>query len=258
MMKGHYGTKRSENMKIVKKMQKLSAMNTDFLRELASTLLLQYRDYSKYEREDIIKILDKKLTADDIDIVSDLYSLCVPPRKIAEKIKREDMFNVRKAVEMFFSGKDFLHEVLIDSRKCDVVFCDGGSVVAIEIKSGNDKIKRAIEQTNFYKRWANEVYLAFDRSHKNFVLQSDFVSNGVGLLEYSEGKIHQLREASHQKINSYNRLLFITYRDLAKTARNANVNFKGTKKEIAMKVSKKLSPDVIDKLFCDYLRQTYS
>lgn len=242
----------------MQKIEKLSLMNVDLLRELATNLSLSFRDYSSYSKADIVKLLCNKLTLREIETITELFFLCVPPRKIAEKIKQADMFDLRDAVENFFTGKDFLHEVTMDLRRCDVVFCDEKSVVAIEIKSKNDNVKRAMEQTAFYKLWANEVYLAFDQSHRNYVVQSDLASNGIGLLEYSEGKIHQIKKASHQEIDPRDRLLFVTYRDLVKIARNANINFKGTKKEIAMQVSKKLSPDVIDRLFCDYLRQTYS
>ena len=242
----------------MQKIEKLSVMNTDFLRDLATGLLLSFRDYSRYNREDIIKLLCNKLTISEIETVTELFFLCVPPREIASRIKQEDMFVLRKAVECFFANKNFLHEVKIDWRRCDVVFCDRKSVVAIEIKSRNDSIQKAIEQTDFYKSWANEVYLTFDRSHEKFVLKSDLANNGVGLLKYSDGKIYLLRKPVHQKINPYNRLLFMTHRHLTKIAKSIDINCNGTKKEIAKRISENLPPTIVNKLFNEYLGQTNS
>lgn len=242
----------------MKKIEKLSGMNTDFLRELATGLLLSFRDYSNYGQDDIIKLLCNKLTLSEIETITELFFLCVPPREIGEKIKQEDMFDLRNVVENFFAGKDFLHEVTIDWRRCDVVFCDKKAVVAIEIKSKNDNIRKAVEQTNFYKLWANKVYLAFDHSHKKFVLQSDLANNGVGLLEYSDDKIRQLKEPIHREINPYNLLLFMTYRYLAKIAKRIKVHPKGTKKEIARRISENLPPQNINKLFNEYLKESNS
>jgi len=228
-------------------------MNTDFLRDLASGLLLSFRDYSNYSREDIVKLLTNKLTLKEIETVMELFFLCVLPKEIAKKIKREDMFDIRKVIENFFEGKNFLHEVTIDWRRCDIVFCDEKSVVAIEIKSRSDDIQKAIEQTDFYKMWANEVYLAFDCSHKKFVLRSDLADNGVGLLEYSNGKIYQLKKPIHQEINPYNRLLLMTHKYLTKIARNIKVHPRGTKEEIAKRIFENLPPSGINKLFNEYL-----
>lgn len=242
----------------MQKIEKLSVMNTDFLRDLATGLLLSFRDYSSHSREDVVKLLANKLTLEEIETVTELFFLCIPPKEVAKKIKREDMFDIRKVVDNFFGGKNFLHEVTIDWRRCDVVFCDEKSVVAIEIKSRNDGIQKAIEQTNFYKLWANEVYLAFDHSHKKFVFQSDLINNGVGLLEYFKGKMYQLKEPNFHKIDPYSRLLFMTYKYLTKIARNIKVDFRGTKGEIAKRISENLPQANINRLFNEYLRGTNS
>jgi hypothetical protein len=175
-------------------------------------------------------------------------------KDIAEKIRPESMYDIETAVSMFFGEHDYFYEVDVNGRKCDMVFFSNDEIVAIEIKSANDKISRAKEQMPLYFQWANKVYLVYDIKHRKKVEKMQIIEKGVGLLEYKDGDIHLMKEAQLNKPNQKRQLNLMTYDALSRLARKYHVKAKGKKAEIAERVVESLSTDIIRHYFQEYLK----
>jgi len=236
------------------KIDNLSRVDTEFLSELATHISISYRDYSNWSREKLLNLLANKLNSQDVDNVVKLYLLCQTPKAVAEKVKPDDMFKIGDAVVGFFDNKQYLYEVKVGKRKCDIVFCTDIGVVAIEIKSKHDNVLRAIEQTEYYKQWANNVYLVFDERHEKRVMRSQLMNNGVGLIKYSKNDVRLIKDASYHKTEPYDLLMWMTYEHLAKIAKHHRVCVHGSKKDIIMRLVDRLPSEILRELFHDYLK----
>jgi len=232
----------------------LDRTDTAFLRSLASELngeyFGSYREYSDYGRDEILDLVVNKLTVEEVNIVLSRYLLCHSPRDIAEAIKPDETSKIKEAVKEQF-GDDCIFEVKINDRYCDVAFPD--RLIAVEVKSARDRAERAVAQTDDYKRWADEVYLAYDDSLEDAV-PDQLSSNGVGLLRYENGSVEVRKEAESSASKSEGLLMSMTYDELKTIAKGQNISASGAKKEISSRIAENLSERVVREAFADYLR----
>jgi len=236
------------------KREKLSRCDVTFLRLLASELNNSFRDYTETSKEDIIKILTRRLSMEQIDKVIRLYLLCFDAKKVATKVKQNGVYEISEAIKRYFPYREILYEVPVGNHVCDIVLISDHNIIAIEIKSSSDKVIRSIAQTSHYKKWANKVYLVYDIKQRKKVKNLKKLPPEVGLLEFNTGQIKKIREAVSNPVPTVTRLEFMTYRFLREIAREFKVTTHGTKKEISKRLNKKISKEKVFYCFKQFLR----
>lgn len=236
------------------KLNELNGFDTPLLRSLAESLNLSYRYYGDKNKDDLLKIIYRKLDPDKRKIFINMYLMCYELDDIIERIKPSGMSEIVEAVEKFFNKDEYLHEVTVGSHRCDVIFFSDMDINAIEIKSSLDKINTAFDQLNYYKKWANKVYLAYDIKHKKTICKMPFKKLGIGLLEHSKGEIIFINKSNFQYHDKINLLTYMTYNYLRKIAKKYKVNLKGGKQDISRKLSEKITDNEAKKIFKNFLR----
>lgn len=233
------------------KISKLERMETEFLKSLSTEILFSYRDYSETKREQILRILSRKMSTRDVDFALSMYLIGCSSEEIADLIKPDDMFDISLSAQKYFANMRCYHEIKMGRKKCDLVFYDDNNIITVEIKSKNDNLTKAVEQTKQYKIWSNETYLFFDSSHRNRILNSNFETNGIGLCEYKRGDVKLLKKAKRRKIDWEKTLMLMTRKELIKLARNKRMDLNGTKKLITRRLIRKVD----EKTLFDYFIQ---
>jgi len=183
-----------------------------------------------------------------------LYLMCYEAKDVARIVKPKGMSEIVNAVEKFFNTSEVLHEVTVGLRRCDLVFFSGNDINAVEVKSSLDKPSSALEQLEYYRKWANKVYLAYDVRHRQIVKRLSLKEKGFGLLEFMKGEIHDEHEVPSQEKCKDELLSLMTYNYLRKIAVAFEVDLKGGKQQIAERVSKKVTRDEAKSLFREFLR----
>lgn len=232
------------------KHESLSELDTDYLKKLCSQLNHSRRDYSTLSREEVLQRAASKLTVDEVDIVTQRFAREDPPAKVAELLTPPSAREIRTAVEDYF-GDQGLYEVKIGQRRCDIVFPD--EIIAVEIKSARDRIDRAESQLAQYKRWADNVFLAYDQCHEER-LPAPIVNDGVGLLKFSDGRIAHEKDPVETELAPRDRLSWMTYDTVATYSRQHGLCSEGTKEELVERLSDVVSDSESRAIFGDYLR----
>jgi len=231
-----------------------SNMDVSFLRELVEGINLSFRFHGDKGKDALLRILQRKLDAEKIDVAFKMYLVCYEARDVIPLIKPKGMSEIVETVKSFFKASEYLHEVTVGSRRCDLVFFSGNSINAVEVKSSLDNISHALAQLEYYKKWANQVYLAYDVKHRQRVKRLPIVKKGVGLLEFTKGEISNIHDASFQEKHKVDLLSLMTYSNLRKIAVTFKVDLKGGKRAIAKRLSRKIILDETKSLFRDFLR----
>jgi len=230
-------------------------MNTLFLRQLAENINLSFRSHADTDKETLVKLLDKKISQEKADTVLKMYLTCFDAKDVAKAIKPKGMGEIVIAVEKFFeSSSDCLYEVTVGSRRCDVVLFKDDDVIAVEVKSAQDRMKTAISQLKYYATWANKVFLAYDLRHRRMVDKLGVREKGIGLLEFNKGNIELVHDASLNEKNVEYLLSIMTYAYLRKVAKNFNVRIDGTKHDMAKRLSHKILTSEAKAIFRDFLK----
>lgn len=238
----------------LQKMDSYSNMEISFLRELAEGINLSFRFHGDKNKDALLKILRRKLDVEKMNIAYKMYLVCYDAKDVVQVVKPKGMFEIVESVEAFFKASEYLYEVTVGSRRCDLVFFSESSISAIEVKSSLDKMNRALDQVKDYKKWANRVYLAYDIKHDKKVRHLPFKENGVGLLRFSSGNVQLIDDAPTQEHDKASLLSLMTYNHLRKISRGLKVNMKGGKQTIAERVSKHLTEDEVIDFFQVFLR----
>jgi len=238
----------------LQKVDYYSSMNTAFLRELAEGINLSFRFHGDKNKDALLRILQRKLDAEKMGIVFKLYLTCFEAKDIVQVIKPKGMSEIVEKLESFFSASEYLHEVTVGLRRCDLVFFSADHINAIEVKSALDKPKRALDQLEYYKKWANKVYLAYDVQHNKTVKRLTLKENGVGLIQFSNGRIQLINEATFQEQNKVSLFSLMTYNYLRKIARNFGISLKGGKQAISKRLDNVVTESEVKAFFRDFLR----
>lgn len=235
-------------------MDSYSNMELSFLRELVEGINLSFRFHGDKNKDALLKILRRKLDAEKMDVAYKMYLVCYDAKDVVQIVKPKGMFEIVESVEAFFTASEYLYEVTVGSRRCDLVFFSERSINAIEVKSSLDNIQKALDQVKDYQKWANKVYLAYDIKHDKKVRYLPFKENGVGLLQFSNGNVQLIDDAATQEHEKATLLSLMTYNHLRKIARGFKVDMKGRKQAIAKRVSKYLTEDEAIDSFQQFLR----
>jgi len=214
-------------------------MEISFLRELVEGINLSFRFHGDKSKDALLKILHRKLDAEKIDTVFKLYLVCYEAKDIVQVIKPKGMSEIVETIKKYLKTSEYLNEVTVGSHRCDLVFFSGDDINAIEVKSSLDKMSSALEQLDYYKNWANKVYLAYDVKHKSTVKRLQLVEKGIGLLEFTKGKIRNIHDATFQQKHKVDLLSLMTYNYLRKIASRFEVDLRGGKLAIAKRLSQK-------------------
>lgn len=225
-----------------------------FLRGLAEGVNLSFRYHGDKSAQDLMKILQKKLGAEKLDTVFKMYLACYELEEIVQEVRPRGMSEIVNALESFFSDHEHLEEVTVGSRRCDVVILSGTSSIAIEVKSSLDKVSSALAQLSYYKKWANEVYLAYDVQHKNVVRKLPFVENGVGLLQFSKRRIYEIHKSPFYPQEKATLLSLMTFEYLRNIALDYRVKLEGGKQAISHRLCDLITQYEVQGLFQDFLR----
>lgn len=232
----------------------LDRTDATFLRSLASELngeyFGSYREYSDYDRDEILDLMVNKLTVEEVNVVVSRYLLCHSPSDIATEIKPDETRKIKEAVVEHL-GDECVFEAKVDDRYCDIAIPD--KRIAVEVKSARDRVERAVAQTDDYKGWADEVYLAYDDSLEDAV-PDQLASNGVGLLRYEDGSVEVRKEAECSASTSKDLLMSMTYDDLTTMAKSRNISASGGKQVISSRIAEDLSEGEVREEFAEYLR----
>lgn len=229
-------------------------MDISFLRELVKGINLSFRFQGNKSKDALLKILQRKLDAEKMDIAFKMYLVCYEAEDVAQMIKPKGMSEIVETVETLFGAPEYLHEVTVGSRRCDLVFFFENDVNAVEVKSSLDKISNAPDQLEYYKKWANKVYLAYDVKHRQRVKRLSLIEKGIGLLEFTNGEINNIYDASFQEKYKADLLSLMTYNYLRKIAVTSKVDLKGGKRAIAKRLSQKITLKETKNLFKEFLR----
>jgi len=212
-----------------------SNMDVSFLRELVEGINLSFRFHGDKGKDALLRILQRKLDAEKIDVAFKMYLVCYEARDVIPLIKPKGMSEIVETVKSFFKASEY-------------------SINAVEVKSSLDNISHALAQLEYYKKWANQVYLAYDVKHRQRVKRLPIVKKGVGLLEFTKGEISNIHDASFQEKHKVDLLSLMTYSNLRKIAVTFKVDLKGGKRAIAKRLSRKIILDETKSLFRDFLR----
>jgi hypothetical protein len=230
------------------------SMNVVFLRELAENINLSFRSHSCSDKASLVRLLDKKISADKTETVLKMYLTCCDAKDIAQAIKPKGMDEIAAKVKRLFNTPECLYEVTVGSNRCDLVFLVEEEIVAMEIKSGQDSMKNALSQLKSYAQWANRVFLAYDIKHKPIVDQSGLSEKGIGLIEFNRGTVNIKKQAVSEEKNIETVLSLVTYDRLVKLARTNNIRSTGSKQEIALELKQHLSKKQLLEFFNNYLK----
>jgi len=232
-----------------------SRMHASFLRELAENINLSFRSHADTDKEDLVKLLNKKISPQKADTVLKMYLTCFAAKEVAEAIKPKGMEEVIIAVEKFFkTSSDCLYEVTVGSRRCDLVLFVGDAIIAIEVKSAQDQMKTALSQLSYYATWANKVYLAYDSRHRRTADRLCITNEGIGLLEFNKGNIELVYDASFNEKDMEYLYSIMTYTFLRTVAKRFNVHINGTKQDIAKRLKQKTTAPEAKTIFKNFLK----
>lgn len=237
---------------MLSKLESLSRCDRDFLLDFAKEVNLTYRFYSKMEdKEKLLRIIDNKFDSKAIDSIVKRYLLCYDAKEVAKLVIPDSVIEIFGTLPKALGDGDYIREVTLGARTCDVVLLQNDELIAIEIKSARDKVSRALKQLEYYKQWANKVYLAYDFRH-GYAIKTLFHSDDIGLIECHEGAAEVKHHASHRELDGKCRLQFMTYKFLKDVAKKHKI--KKTRKELMVReLSKSLSDEYITKLFCQFI-----
>jgi len=238
---------------IANKITRLSRCDSHFLSDLAKETSLSFRNYKEKDRSSLLKTLSHRFDYETVDRIVKMYLLCLDAKDVANMVKTNGMQGIIEAIPDFFGSKEYFYEVSLGKRICDLVFIKDKEVIAIEVKSASDKVSRSIEQVDYYKLWADRVYLAFDIKHRKKVQELSLYDKGIGLLEYADGKLRTQCEAQLTIPESGVRLGFLTYKYLRVLARSLGIKPKGSKKEILKKLGENISKENAQQIFINFL-----
>lgn len=246
-------------MSIASKSQILERCNIDFLRALATEINFSYQNYREKGKEELLEILSRKLSTQEIDVIFKAYLLCLDGSEAAKMIRSTGIHEIVNAVECFLECDEYLHEVTVGRLRCDLIGLRNDLIIAVEVKSARDAIVRAVKQTSYYMRWANEVYLAYDEAHKGRVKTLPFEQCGVGLLEISrKGSISLVSQPRHHQPDPFTTLSLIRSDFVRQLARGYNLSTKGKKKEIAEALSARVDNKTLLQILKIYLKSRTS
>ena len=230
-------------------------LDISFLRSIAEGINLSFRYYGDKSKEDLLNIINRKLDTENRDVIFKMYLTCYEADKIIYKIKPKGMSEIVGAIEKFFKKEEYLYEVTVGARRCDVVFFSDNDIIAIEIKSSLDNVIGALDQLNYYKKWADKIYLAYDIKHIKTIEKLSIEDFGIGLLEYSNGEIKLINKPHFQNHNSIYRLSFMTYNYLRNIAKKHQVDLDDGKQAISMRLKEKISDNEAKKIFQTFLKE---
>lgn len=237
------------------KLEELSRCDSDFLLTIAKETNLSYSYYSPNNKEQIINILCNRFNYDTIQTIVDLYLLCCDAYEVADIIKPHGMDQISVKVPEYFGDGEYLYEVRIGRRICDIILLKNNNIISVEIKSGSDKISSAVEQVQNYQTWSNQTYLIYDRRHKNYIFNSPFfMENGVGLLEYSNGTLQNIRNSRINNLEKKTLLNLMTYNYLKKISKLYGIKNTNKKVEMICELNRIITNNKTQKFFKDYIR----
>lgn len=238
-------------------MQKLAnntIRDSSFLRNLVERVNLSFRYHGDKSAEELMRILQKKLGAEKLDMLFKMYLTCYELEDIVQAVKPKGMSEIVSALGSFFGDSEHLEEVTVGLRRCDIVILSGANTIAIEVKSSLDKVSGALAQLAYYKKWANEVYLAYDVQHEDMVMKLPFIENGIGLLKFSKRKIYLIHKSPFYAKEKTTLLSLMTYKYLKKIASSYKVKLEGGKQAISQRLGNLITQYEVQGLFQDFLR----
>lgn len=229
-------------------------MNVSFLRELAENINLSFRSHTETDKETLVKLLNKKISPEKADVVFKMYLACFDAKDVAKVIGPKGMEEIVNAVKRIFNRSECLHEVTVDSRRCDIVFLSDDETIAVEVKSAQDKMKTVASQLDSYMKWANKVFLAYDVKHRSDVEQLGVAEKEIGLIEFDKGKTQLRHDASYAGKNAEYRLSLMTYDYLRRITKAFGVGLEGSKQDLARRLVEQVSSKEAQAIFRDFLR----
>jgi len=232
----------------------IAIRDSSFLRSLAEGVNLSFRYHGDKTVQDLMRILRKKLGSEKMNMVFKMYLACYELEDIIQMVKPKGMSEVVSAIESFFGDCEHLEEVTVGLRRCDIVVLSGINTIAIEVKSSLDKVSGALAQLEYYRKWASEVYLAYDEQHDETVRKLPFVENGFGLLQFSKHRINLTQKSSFHPPEKATLLSLMTYRYLKEIALTYGVKYEGGKQVISQRFSSMISQYEAQGFFQEFLK----
>jgi hypothetical protein len=229
-------------------------MDTSFLRELAENINLSFRSHAETDRESLVRLLDKKISAEKTDTVFKMYLTCFDAKSVANAIKPKGMEEIVLAVKNLFRSSECLYEVTVGSNRCDMVLFLDDQIIAVEVKSAQDKIRTVQSQLDSYTMWANRIFLAYDTKHGKAVNQLCLKEKGIGLIEFEKGTAKVVQDATYAKKDVEYLLSLMTYNYLRRSTQKLKIASAGRKQDMAKHFVEKLTEEEATEVFREYLR----
>jgi len=184
--------------------------NESFMKQLYFRLLMKPR-YDFCTNKELVKRISRMLTKEQARSVRDMYLMGYSPEKIRRRLKifQEDEHLERLAESITSNIKSLEKakmgfQVRFMDRICDIVAVSSKNVYAFEIKTSRDKIKDAVDQCVFYKKWADKSYIVAHEKHKKSVLREpEFTSNGIGIMFFDNS--HNLKIIKYAKSTKHDK-----------------------------------------------------
>lgn len=237
------------------KVERLERCGIEFLTDLAFQIELLPKNHWSREKEKIAVALSKKLSKIETEYVFRSYLLCLNARKIVETLSPYKLEELTKIVKSFLRCDEYLQEIVVGKLRCDLVGIRGSDALAIEIKSANDKLQRALNQVKYYQLWAKEVYLAYDSKHAKRVGKLPFRQLGIGLIEISNSGNVKLESAPERNVTNGNTVLsMLPLERLKKAAIHLGISTAADREELVKSLLCGLKEKEIDEWFVSHLR----
>lgn len=233
------------------KESELNQLHNRFLEEMALSLSKnQNKHIRKLTKEDYVNYFTNKFTKSQVDEVIDLYSSGVPGSRVGKMISPDSVEVIVNSLDDHFQGEG-IKEVKVGKRACDYVIPE--ALIAVEIKSGRDNLSKAESQIFDYKRWADKVYLVYDKTHKKRI-PSTIKENGIGLLEF-DGQLHEKKKPQRTPSDSLDLLNAMTKIYLNEISNVHGISSSGKKIDITKRLSNQLTTQIVRLWFGRFLYQ---
>lgn len=140
-----------------------------------------------HEGEEFNQYIKNKFTTDELVAIWQEYMLCNLPEAPAERIRER---GAPELIDVYISGHiedEFFIEHRIAGVSCDLIQVKDveSRLVAIEVKSNGDDLRRAKFQCQQYSNWANEVYLLGEAEKSKSGI--DELPSWIGVLTVGDG-----------------------------------------------------------------------
>lgn len=165
-----------------------------------------------YNEDDFNQYIRNKFSTDDLVAIWQEYMLCNPPESPARRIKdrsASELIDIYKSENI---EDEFFVEHRVAGMSCDLVQVKDNDnyLVAIEVKSNGDDLRKAESQCQKYSKWANQVYLLGEPEKSKKALEE--LSSWIGVLNINDNGLttERIPDEHHHSVSDLLSLMTVS------------------------------------------------